>query len=392
MRSFFLFQPVFLEIFFWTLCIYILLRYINTKNERLLLCFGIAAGFALLNKYLAGLLFAGLVVIIPFTRYREVFRRKMFWTGICAGFLVFLPNLLWQISKGFPVFHHISQLYDTQLVYMNVPLFLTEQLMMPFAGSILTIAGLIFLLTGKNAIKFRFLGFLSLFVILGLMFLRGKSYYTLGVFPFLIAAGAVSYGNWIKNKRVRLLVPVVLILITLPLVPMGIPVLKPEGLKSYFKILEEKTGSDLGRRFEDGSIHSLPQDYADMIGWEELTAVANKAYGMVADKNACFIYGENYGEAGAITIIGKKYGLPEAVSFHESFRFWFPKKFEPDITSFIYINDEMGDDVKGLFGKITVVGGISDPDAREYGTTVYLCRDPAGSFNEFWKARTKEFD
>ena len=76
------------------------------------------------------------------------------------------------------------------------------------------------------------------------------------------------------------------------------------------------------------------------------------------DKNAAFIYCENYGQAGAITIIGKKYGLPEAVSFNESFLYWFPEKFDPDITSFIYINDELGDDVQQLFGKITKVGSI----------------------------------
>ena len=100
------------------------------------------------------------------------------------------------------------------------------------------------------------------------------------------------------------------------------------------------------------------------------------------DKKACFIYCENYGQAGAITIIGKKYGLPEAVSFSESFRYWIPEQFDPDITSFIYINDELGEDVKNLFRKITNVGRISNPDAREFGTTVYLCQDPVMSFNQ----------
>jgi len=108
---------------------------------------------------------------------------------------------------------------------------------------------------------------------------------------------------------------------------------------------------------------------------------------MIENKNAAFIYCENYGQAGAITVIGKKYGLPQAVCFHESFRYWIPKTFEPDITSFVYINDEMGDDVKMLFAKITEVGRISNPDAREFGTAVYLCEDPVRSFNLFWARR-----
>jgi hypothetical protein len=113
---------------------------------------------------------------------------------------------------------------------------------------------------------------------------------------------------------------------------------------------------------------------------------------MIDDKKASFIYCENYGLAGAITIIGKKYGLPEAVCFSESFRYWIPRKFNPDIKSFIYINDKPGEDIKNLFGKISLIGRISNRDAREYGTAVYLCEFPKTSFNEFWSERISRLD
>ena len=178
-----------------------------------------------------------------------------------------------------------------------------------------------------------------------------------------------------------------LILITIPILPVGLPVYNSTGLVKYFKNLELKYGIVIGRRFENGSIHSLPQDYADMLGWEELTTITNKAYQMIPDKKAGLIYCENYGQAGAITIIGKKYGLPVAVCFSESFRYWVPEKFDPDITSFIYINDELGEDVRKLFKKATLVGRISNPDAREFGTAVYLCQNPEINFNIFWNSR-----
>jgi hypothetical protein len=391
MRTYSLFMPVFIELFLWTLCIYLIIRYINSEKGKFLVLFGIVAGIAMLNKYLAALLFMGLVLIIPFTAHNKIFLKKHFWIGMAAAFMIFLPNLLWQVSKGFPVFRHMNELYDTQLVHMDVPLFLREQLLMPFAGSILTIAGLIFLLFRKDTLRYRFLGFLSLFIIGALLILKGKSYYTLGVFPLLIASGAAAYDRWLKKSWLRVVVPLLLVVLTIPVIPMGMAVFNKEGLKKYFTGQEEKTGLTVGRRFEDGSIHSLPQDYADMIGWEELTAVAARAYESVSDKKACFIYCENYGQAGAITVIGKKYGLPEAVCFSESFRYWFPRSFSPDIKSFIYINSKLGDDVKSFFRKITVVGSITDPDAREYGTTVWLCEDPAGSFNEVWALRTSVF-
>ena len=390
MRSFALFHPVHIEIFMWTLCIYLIIKYINAVKSKYLIVFGIVAGFALLNKYLVVLLFAGLLVIIPFTKHRYIFSKKAFWTGMATALVIFLPNLIWQAVNGFPVLNHITELYDTQLVYMDIPLFLTEQLIMPFAGTFFTIAGLIFLFTNKKLQKFRFLGFLSLFIIAGLMLLKGKSYYTLGVFPLLIASGAVAYDHWFKGRFLKIVFPVILVLLTLPITPMGLPLFRQEGLKRYFKTLDERYGIDLGRRFEDGSIHSLPQDYADMLGWEELTSLTNKAYQMIEDKNASFIYCENYGQAGAITIIGKKYGLPEAVSFNESFRYWYPEEFNPDITSMVYINDEPGEDVKTLFSKIIIIGKISAPDAREYGTSVYLCEEPVISFNKFWIERTRE--
>jgi hypothetical protein len=387
MRSFTLYQPVCIEIFLWTLCIYLIIKYINTSNDRFLIWLGITAGIALLNKYLVSILFLGLLVIIPFTEYRNIFRKRKFWLGIISGSIIFLPNFIWQATKGFTVINHMSELYGTQLVHMDIGTFLTEQLIMPGAATFLTVAGLFSLFMNKDVRKFRFLGFLALFVIIVLMLLKGKGYYTLGIFPLLIVAGAVSYEKMIGKNIARIIFPLLLLLISLPLVPIGMPVLKKEGLKMYFKVLGEKYGIDLGRRFEDGSIHSLPQDYADMIGWEELAALASKAYQMVPDKKSCIIYCENYGQAGAITVAGKKYNLPEAICFSESFRYWFPSQFDPDPTSFIYINNHLGEDVRKLLKKTTEIGMISDPDAREYGTKVYLLQEPVSSFNKFWQKR-----
>ena len=392
MRTFSLFQPVHIDVFMWTLSIWLVMKFINTGKDKFLLLLGVAAGISLLNKYLAAMLFIGFAVIIPFTEYRKVFINKKFWAGIGIGALIFLPNLFWQMKMSFPVFRHMNELYGTQLVYMDYGLFLKEQLLMPGAATILSVAGLIFLIFSRASGRFRFLGFLAIFVIAGLMLLKGKSYYTLGVYPLLITAGAVSYELLFRKIWLRMLLPVTLVTIALPVVPIGIQIYGTQGLVEYFSMLEKKYGLDIGRRFEDGTIHSLPQDYADMLGWEEMASLAAKAYGMIEDKSSAFIYCENYGQAGAVTVIGKKYGLPQAVCFNESFLYWLPMKFEPDIKSFVYINDEPGDDVRAVFREITEVGAVSNPDAREYGTKVFLCRDPVESFNGLWISKLREMD
>jgi hypothetical protein len=387
LRTFSLFMPVYIDVLFWTIIIYLLIRYINTSSGKYLILLGIAAGFSLLNKYLIGVLFISLVIVIPFSQIRRIFQNRNFWIGVLAGIIIFLPNLIWQFVHRLPVINHLSELGRTQLAHVDRVSFMADQLIMPSMASVLTIAGLLYLFINKDARKYRFLGAAVILVIVILLILRGKGYYTIGVFPFLIATGAVSYEKRFKNQWLKIGLPLLLVLLTIPILPLGLPVYKGKKLANYFKELDSKYGIDIGRRWEDGLIHSLPQDYADMIGWEELATITNKAYQMIGDKKPSFIYCENYGQAGAVTIIGKKYGLPEAVCFSESFRYWIPLKFDPDITSFIYVNNKLGEDVQNLFNKITLVGKISNPDAREYGTSVYLCEDPKSSFNEFWTHR-----
>ena len=60
MRTFMIVSACLIEIFLWTLAIYMIIKYINTQNDKFLILFGIIAGLALLNKYLAGMLFIGL--------------------------------------------------------------------------------------------------------------------------------------------------------------------------------------------------------------------------------------------------------------------------------------------------------------------------------------------
>jgi 4-amino-4-deoxy-L-arabinose transferase-like glycosyltransferase len=275
LRTFLLFQPVHIDLILWTLLFYLIIKYINTSSDKYLILIGITTGTALLNKYLIGILLIIIMVILPFTQYRRIFRNKKFWYGLLAGIAVFLPNVIWQIVNGLPVINHFAELERTQLVNVDRSAFLTEQVVMPGVASILTIAGLIYLFINKNAWKFRFLGLVIISVIITLMLLRGKSYYTQGIFPFLIAAGAVSWENMLRKAWSRVFLFILMIVLTLPILPIGIPVFKTEKLVSYFRNIRTNYGMDFVCRFEDNSIHSLPQDYADMLGWEELAEIAD---------------------------------------------------------------------------------------------------------------------
>lgn len=388
LRTFHLFQPVHLDLLFWTLAFYYSIRYANTRNNKYLIILGAVFGFALLNKYLAALLIFALLIAVLFSPYRNVFKRKAFYIGMALGLLIFMPNLIWQFTHGLPVVHHFNQLNQYQLVHVNRFDFFIDQALMMYASFVFFIAGIVWLIWRR---EYRYILISVSIVVVILVVLRGKSYYTLGVLPVVISAGAVAMEKAIKRPAFRVAFPAILVLLSLPNLPISLPVYKHQGLVDYFKGMEEKYGLTSIRRFEDGSIHSLPQDYADQLGWEELTRIAGEAYRQIPDKSRAIIYCENYGQAGAIAILGKKQNLPHPVSFNESFLYWAPKEFHPDIEYLVYINDEVGDDINELFTEIRLVGKISNIHAREYGTAVYLCMQPAGSFNEIWKNALKQY-
>jgi 4-amino-4-deoxy-L-arabinose transferase-like glycosyltransferase len=76
LRTFSLFMPVFIDVLFWTIIIYLVIRYINTSSGRYLILLGIVAGFSLLNKYLVGVLFISLVIVIACGQNRKIFKNR----------------------------------------------------------------------------------------------------------------------------------------------------------------------------------------------------------------------------------------------------------------------------------------------------------------------------
>ncbi len=392
LRGFYLFQPVFFDVFFWTLIFWILLKWINTGKDSWLLLLGVVTGIGLLNKYLILLQIFCLVLVIPFTPYRSIFRNRSLLIASGIALLIFLPNMVWQIANGLPVVTHMKALNETQLVHVSRLNFLSDQVLIGFMSSLLILPGLFVPLFSKIFRQARFMATVSLLVILILMLLRGKSYYTAGILPFLVCSGAVFWEKALRTTILKTALPVLMILLTVPALPMGIPVWKADKLASYFAGMKRTIGFDAVLRDEDGVYHALPQDYADMLGWDELAAGAAEAWKQIPDKNAVIIYCQNYGEAGAVTVLGKDLGLPQPISFSESFFYWAPRDFTNEMTSLVYINDEMGEDVDTLFRDVRIVGGITNPLAREFGTKVYLCSDPVYSFNAFWRQRTKRLE
>jgi len=385
-RSGWLFQPVGVDIFFWTLFCYLILRYLNTKNHHYLLYFGAAFGFGFLNKYLVVFFLLALVMSLLLTPNRRLLWSKYsLWAALIAA-LIILPNFIWQYQYGFPVIAHMRELSENQLVNVNYADFLLDQMLANLPAFIIWMGGLIYLLFYQESKPYRLIAYLFLFTILILLLLKGKSYYTLGIYPVMIAAGSAYFDKTLKLNWLRIALPIIVAVLFLPLLPLGVPYLTISKMVDYCKNIRENWGIDGVTRWEDGEIYPLPQDYADMLGWKELAQHVTTAYNQVPDQSRCLIYCENYGQAGAVELFAKP--LPPVNSFSDSYRLWIQEDTNADI--FIYVNDELGKDVQALFADIQVIGKVENPYAREFGTTVYLCQQPRQPFGELWKRRVQE--
>jgi len=386
LRAFSFLMPVPIDILFWTFYIYLLVRFIHTQNKNYLLLLGAGIGMGMLNKYSIAFFVLAMLLGALLTPHRKLLFTKTPYQAMALGLLVFLPNLIWQITYGFPVVHHMQELSESQLQNVRSLDFIVDQFVVNWQNIFLLVPGLFFLLGNKKETRFRWCGWIAILTIFLFLIFKGKSYYTLGVFPPLIAAGAVFWEEKIKAFWSRMIFTTVLIALLLPIIPMALPIFSAHDLQKYFA----KFPLETALRWEDGALHELPQDYADMLGWQELADGVGKAYQLCDQQKTVLIYAENYGQAGAIDHLGQRYKLPPVHSFADSYRLWNAENISKEIDQFIYVNDELGEDVASLFASVTIVDSVKDIRAREFGTKVYLCQKPVTSFSDFWNSRLEE--
>lgn len=387
LRSGHMFMPVIIDIFFWALCMWIVVKYLKSKHENLLLWLGGAIGFGLLNKYSVAFLIAALAAGFLLTPERRIFTLKKTWMAAGIALLIILPNLIWQWSYNFPVIYHMTHLADSQLDNVSPLIFLLDQLLLHFWGFLVWLPGLFFLMKNEKMKPYRVAGWTFILTVLLFLLLSGKNYYTLGAYPVVIAAGGVFWEQKLEKMWKRSALALMIFLLNLPLLPTGIPVLSIPGSVAYFDAMVNELGITSATRWEQGNVEPLPQDYADMLGWQEIASLVDQAADRIESPETLFLYCENYGQAGAVSRFATNPKLPGVVSFSDTYRIWAPDTLAPAVNTMIYVNDEMGEDVQAIFNRIEVIGEVQNPLARERGTKVYLCREPKSDFGTFWKTR-----
>jgi hypothetical protein len=388
----YLFQPVVFDQFWWVFTVWLIIKYINTSHIKYLYFLGIAIGLGLLTKYTMAFFAIALLLGLLFTKQRRLLLSWHVAAAVLIALILFLPNIIWQFQHHLPVVTHMKTLQSTQLDYITPAEFISQQLMVNGFALFVWLTGFFFLIFSFKLRKYQFLAFAYILIFIFLLEMNGKNYYIFGAYPMLFAAGGFGFERWLKNSGYALRGCVIAIAVVpnLLLFPMLLPILPLNQTLQVFKVVREKIPAfDFVVTWEDLKKHATTQDYADMLGWDELTQKVAATYHSLSPEQQrhTVIVADNYGEAGAIHHYGKQYNLPDVISHDSSFALWSP----PDVADaqyVIFIDDNDGDNTKRFIpmtDSIRYTGSIVNPLAREKGTGIYLLIHPKPVLNTFFK-------
>jgi len=172
--------------------------------------------------------------------------------------------------------------------------------------------------------------------------------------------------------------------------PHGIPVFNIQNQSKYFhffSLINEKV------KFNSFPQEVLPEFIADRLGWEERVKAVADVFNALSDeeKKKTSIYVVNYGFAGAIDLLGKKYNLPDSLCGHLSYYLWGYENQRPENLITLHVPYEV---LKPICGEVKIGGYLPFvPYAMPYNneTPIYICKKMKYSIEEIWPS-TKHYD
>jgi 4-amino-4-deoxy-L-arabinose transferase-like glycosyltransferase len=355
------------DVLFSAIVCWLLARSVRTRENWLLLPAGLALGLGLLNKSLIGVFAAALLVGVLIAGPRRWMRSG--WLGIAAvvAAVCAAPYLVWQALNGWPELDMIGSISggDAQggrLGFIPFQLLLVSPVLVP-----VWVAGLVRLLRPGPGRPFRFLGIAYLVLAAVYLLAGGKAYYLAGMYPPLLAAGAIATDGWLRDVRARArLLTAALALSLVVGAVVGLAVLPARAL---------------------GPVLAVNPDAGEQVAWpryvDQIAAVWNRLPS--SQRSTGLVLTANYGEAGAIDRYGAARGLPPAYSGHNGFAEWAVPIGQAGPVVLVGYSD---DTVRGrLFGacqrQATLDNGLG-LDTQEQGVPVWVCGQPPRPWSETW--------
>ena len=291
----------------WTALTWLVARAVRTGEKVLWPLAGLVAGIALLNKPLVAFLLASLAVGFLVSGPRAVLRERWLWIGVAIALVLWSPWLAWQTGHGWPQLTISSSIAnggsgssEPRWALLPFQVLLISPVLSP-----IWIAGLAALMRRSTMRRYRFFAVAWLCLAAIFLITGGKPYYVAGLFPVLLAAGAIQTDTWLERgspRTRRALLAAALVVSAGVSIVLALPVLPAR---------------------DTGVVLAANADVGETIGWPDLTRSVARVYRRASDRRT-IIFTENYGEAGAIDRYGPGLGLPRAYSGHNGFAEWGP--------------------------------------------------------------------
>jgi hypothetical protein len=385
-----------LDQLFWTAGAWVVIRIVRIvrasgnggeDRPRGWLLFGALCGLGMLNKHTMAFFAVAVAVGLVLTPERRALRSRWLWLGAVLAGLIFLPDLAWMVKHHFPHFEMLRNIKaNGRDVQLNPFQFMLQQVLLfnPLAAP-LWLGGLAWFLFGKEGRRYRILGIAYLVVLAEMFLLDGRVYYAAPAYPMLLAGGAVALERWLAARRARgwrFAGPAYAAILGLSgaiLAPLWVPILPPETLIRYSRAIGMSEP-----RLENHELGPLPQLMADRFGWPEMAEEVARVYHSLpqADQAKAAIFGQNYGQAGAIDHFGPALGLPKAISGHLTYYLWGPRGYTGEV---MIVLDDNRARLSELFTSVELAGHVTHPYSMPYEHfDVWICRGLRQPMAELW--------
>jgi hypothetical protein len=357
-----------LDLLAWTVVLLCVTTAVLRDRPRWWLGGGAAAGIGLEDNNLMLLLLIGLTIGLLASGHRAVLRTRWPWLGAGIAAVIWAPNVGWQATHGWPELAMASALHQQNTSLADYLAGVPVQLL--YAGIFvmpLVIAGFVRLWRSG---ELRFLAITgTLLIVYVAAWVPGKVYYSEGTAPAVLAAGAVAAERWIARGRrpgARRG-----FMVAAPLVSMAI---------SVQTILPIVPAADLH------DIRNLDTvTTADTFGWPQFThEVAAQAAALArAGQAPTSIFTGNYGEAGALDVLGTPGRLPPVLSGQNNYWIWGPGRASDAV---VLVVDALGW-LRPYFARCRVLTTYTTPDqvpSDFTGLQIGVCTGPSAGWPALW--------
>jgi hypothetical protein len=367
------FQYTTFDYLWWVLTAYFVIRLLKTENPRWCLAIGAVVGIGLMTKYTIAFFVAGILIGLLLTRARRYLASKWFWAGVALAVLIFLPNLLWQLRHDFISLHFLRYIHARDVGEGRAEGFWRAQFFSNanrYAAP-LWIAGLIGFLLNQ---RYRTLAWMYLTPVAIFWLTKGRGYYTGAAYPMLMAMGGATIEGWLKHLP-RLWRGTIQAAYLVALTAWGIYV-------STVILPLASSGPLRDRALNNNG------DLREEIGWNELVkTVADIRDSLPAEQrqNVGVLVG-NYGEQGAIEILGRTYQLAPPISGTNSA--WL-RGYPASPPSALIVVGQSRQYVERMLTSCRLAGhntnryGIENEESKDH-PDVFVCGAPRLPWPEFW--------